>query len=591
MPPWLHAQHPDALGSNAGGRYNYGGRKGYCPNHPQYLAAVDRVVEAMAVHFGGRPAVIGWQLDNEPGYPFDYCYDAHCLKAFQAWLQDSYKTLECLNTAWGTSFWAQRYAAWDQIDFPNRIIEGTWTNPGQRLDFRRFYSDSFHRYLARQAKTLRARTRGQFIFTNWPNPHWSVDVYRMAGGVLDATAWDNYNAPPGVTDYREQYVSGIHHDLCRGAGPGQHFFVAEQSAQMPPHALPEGVRLQTLIDLAHGSYGVVYFEWRPPLGGAEQGTPSVLGLDGAFGPAHRALARLGEELERVGTTLAGATTTSELALLYCYDNQWHKGFWQGESGYDHKAIRYYKGLKLLKQNIDVVSTAAEFQRYTMIVAPGLRIVSDALADKLRAYVHAGGVLVLDTGAGTRGVDNRLREALPPGVLADMAGVVSTGAFIAPAPGDALAPDARNQFTMSFPGSAAKKVRASAVESLELRGAKVLATFHGSRLTGKPAITVHAWGKGQVVYVGAESADVRFYEQLAQALAKRFHLRPLLKVPPEVEVVSRRKGDREFLFLLNLGEHTQRISLPVPMDELLSGKRVKGALILKALDCRILVRES
>jgi beta-galactosidase len=495
-----------------------------------------------------------------------------------------------LNQAWGTSFWAHRYSAWPQIDFPNRLIEGTWTNPGQHLDFRRFYSESFHRYLCRQAHILRQHTRDQFIFTNWPNPHWSVDVYRMAGEVLDATAWDNYNAHPGITDYREQYVSGIHHDLCRCAGPGQHFFVAEQAAQVAPHALPEGVRLQTLIDLAHGSYGVVFFEWRPPLGGAEQGYTSVLRLDGSFGAAYPQLVRLGDELGRIGAVLAGATTRSDLALLYCYDNQWHQGFWQGAGGYDHKVIRYYKGLKLLKQNIDVVSLAADFPRYKMIVAAGLRIVSDELAARLRQYVQAGGVLVLDSGAGTRAADNKFREVLPPGVFADMAGVVSTGSYVPPAPGDPLAPDACNQFTVSFGKSAAHRFPASVVESLELKGAQALAAFHGSRLTGKPAVTVHAYGRGQVVYVGAESADVRFYEQLARALAKRFDLRPLLAVPPQVEVVSRCRGDREFVFLLNLGEKVQRISLPAPMDDLLGGKQIKGSLVLPALDCRILVRQ-
>jgi beta-galactosidase len=225
----------------------------------------------------------------------------------------------------------------------------------------------------------------------------------------------------------------------------------------------------------------------------------------------------------------------------------------------------------------------------MIVAPGLQIVSDELAGKLGQYVQAGGVLVLDSGAGTRAVDNKLREVLPPGVFAEMAGVISTGSWATATPGDPLAPDDRNQFTVSFAGRQSKGPRVGVVESLELRGAQVLATFNGSRLTGKPAITVHKHGKGQVVYVATEATDVRFYEQLTQVLGKRLNLRPLLAVPPQVEVVSRCKGDREFVFLLNLGEKPQRISLASPMEELLGGKTIKGSLVLKALDCRVLVR--
>ncbi len=70
VPPWLYQLHPDVLTGNDAGLYTYGGRKGYCTSSQNYLEASARIVTALAEHYGHHPGVIGWQLDNEPGFPF-----------------------------------------------------------------------------------------------------------------------------------------------------------------------------------------------------------------------------------------------------------------------------------------------------------------------------------------------------------------------------------------------------------------------------------------------------------------------------------------------------------------------------------------
>lgn len=135
------------------------------------------------------------ELDNEPGYPF-HCFDANCRTAFQHWLRDRYRSLPALNAAWCTAFWSQTYTAWEQIGFPLNRGDGGW-NPGQKLDYHRFFADQFAGFLREQADTLRRHVGdGAFISTNWPNTHWSVDCFGM-GEALDATGWDNYNSAPG----------------------------------------------------------------------------------------------------------------------------------------------------------------------------------------------------------------------------------------------------------------------------------------------------------------------------------------------------------------------------------------------------------
>jgi beta-galactosidase len=117
VPPWLYQAHPDVLSGDRNGLYTYGGRKGYNTNSPNYLKASARIVEALAKHYGRHPGVIGWQLDNEPGFPFE-AYDPVSERAFQAWLRARFGTLDALNRAWNGAFWSNQYSDWSQIHFP-----------------------------------------------------------------------------------------------------------------------------------------------------------------------------------------------------------------------------------------------------------------------------------------------------------------------------------------------------------------------------------------------------------------------------------------------------------------------------------------
>jgi len=536
VPPWLRQAHPDVLGANERGAFDYGGRKGYSTESPAMLEAADRIVTALVKHFGSNPGVIGWQIDNEPGYPF-MNYDRHMLVAYRKWLQLRYGSIARLNTAWGGAFWSNWYDRWDQIEFPLNVAEGGW-QPGMKLDYRRFFADSFFRYVQRQARILRGAVKRQFLFTNWPDTRWSVDVVRTAA-VLDVTAWDNYVAEPGRTDFHEQFYSGFGHDQSRGSRPDQRFMVAEQGSQASAGGSLEKARLQTYINLGHGADGTIFFEWRPPLGGAEQGYVSVLQLDGTFGPSEKVLRRLTSELARVGPELASAKTDSDIAMLFSYDNQWWQGFWtRTPAGYDQEIQRYYSGLKALHRNIDVVPPTADLNRYRLVAAPGLQIVSDELTARLKAYVNQGGILVLNARAGLRDPDNRFRELAAPGVFAGIAGV-RIPATANPGRGVAAEVIAFDDVSTGF-------APATILEGIEPAGAVPLASYRGGAMNGRPAVTVNASGRGFVVYVGTDSRDLKFYDALALALAKRFGFEPLIEAPIDVEVVSRKTAQREYL---------------------------------------------
>jgi beta-galactosidase len=594
VPPWLYQQHPDVLSGNDMGPYTYGGRKGYCTSSPNYLAASARIVTALAEHYGHHPGVIGWQLDNEPGFPFQ-SYDPVSESAFQAWLKNHYGTLDELNRVWNGAFWSNKYSEWSQIHFPKNSAEGGW-QPAISLDYRRFFSDSFLNHLRRQADILHGRIENQFVFTNWPAPTWSVDVYKAAAEFLDATAWDNYVSAPGLSRFQRQYIAGFLSDFCRCAGPHQRFLCAEQNAYVPPNALAEGLRLQAYNDLAHGAYGQLYFEWRRPLAGNEEHRPSFIkGLDGKINPAEDVLKQIGKELARLGPQLAGAATRADIALLYDFTNEWAQGL--GGIGdrnprYNNEAQCYYNGLKVLQGNIDVVPLSADLSSYRVIVASNLRLVDDATVERLSAFAARGGILVLNYRAGTENPDNSMRRALAPGPFSEIAGVKSEAMLdlseYNPQSG-MLDEKLAAELGIGFLGSEGVFSPRTIVESLTLHGAEAIAAVRGGgQMDGRPAITRNRHGQGWVFYVGTDCAEDGFYETLARVLSETAQLTPLIAAPYGVEVTSREESGTTYYFLLNLTEAAHsKIDLPRPMDDLIAGHTNVTQIALGALDVAVL----
>lgn len=603
QPPWLRSLDPGILGADSRGSFKFGARKGYCTNNSTLLLHNDKIVEALAEYFSDNENIVSWQLDNEPGYPFS-CLDENCRHSFHNWLEKKYKHIDTLNYAWGNAFWSHWYSDWHQIEFPAIRGDGSW-NPSHELDYRRFFSDSYQTYLKRQTVILREKISGVSIFTNWPNTFWSVDTYEAASDFLDATAWDNYNVMPGISDYRRQFGgSGIHHDMSRCAGPNQQFLIAEQAAQVPPVANSDGIRVQTYIDMAHGARGVVYFEWRPPVGGSEQGYISVLNLDGTFGPAEEQYRKMGEELKRIAPILGETKTEAPIAMIYDYDNSWHGGFWKGVRhpgrngkspvGYDQEVRNWYMGFKDLKNNIDVIPLHREFSKYRMIVAPRLAIVSDEQAAELNNYVENGGILVLNTFAGTRHIDNKLREVLAPGVFGKAAGIrvirtANKGAMAGNYIEGIKDENAVVGYKIKFNGSDSLFKPNTLMDEIELQGAEVLAIIKGGNMEGKPAVTINKYGKGYIVYAGADCADVTYYETIAQLIAERFDIRPIIDAPKYCEVVSRTNGKKEYVFVINLIDKELSYPLPEEMKELVEDTTESGKVKIDALGVKIYER--
>ena len=260
--------------------------------------------------------------------------------------------------------------------------------------------------------------------------------------------------------------------------------------------------------------------------------------------------------------------------------------------YNGEMQSFYAGLKVLGRNIDVVPLAADYAPYRLVIASNLRLIDNPTVDRLRAFVAAGGTLVLNYRAATENMDNSMRRLLTPGPFAEIAGVKSEALLdLFEYNSNAGNLDAGLQAALGIQFRAMDPVfkPRTAIESLTLHGAEAIATIRGGgSLNGRPAITRNRYGKGWVLYAGCDSTDDGFYETLAHMAGNAASLKPLIAAPYGVEVTSRQDATSTYYFLLNLTQTAhEKIELPHPMDDLIGERSSITRIALGPLDVALL----
>jgi len=578
-PAWLYAKYPDIAAMDENGvRYRFGSRRNYCLHNPHFIEATKRIVTALAEHYKDNPDVIGFQIDNELGNP--YCYDNYCLMAFQNWCREKYKTLDALNKAWGTVFWGHTYTDWSQVPLPWNTLFGVH-NPSLELDYHRFFSDSTDDYLNLQARILRQTAPGKAITTNEMGMFSAVDYSKLNRGI-DFVAWDNY---PMIRHEQSDYFGpALAHDLMRGSKNNQNFMVMEQEGGLPGwttfwgHQAPPGLyRVWAYQSVAHGADGVCYFRWRTSTYGTEQYWQGILDQDSYPNARYRIISQMGKEIQRLTPLLEGSHVASSVAMLVSPDTRWAFQIQPltNDFNYERQLHAYYDAFRRRGANVDVVFPQESFANYKVLVAPSLFVLDPDLVRKLTEFVSSGGVLVLSYRSGVKDEHNVFTTKTLPGPLSQLAGIAIHDYDPQTTQQQKILMDG-----VSYPAGVWFDI-------LTPQTARVLATYDERYYAGKAAVTINHFGKGTVLYVGAEAQGASFYDQLASRVAAEAGLPLGPHLPAGVEMATREKPGQNIIFLLNYTGQVKSVSLGEATHDALSGKAESEEVSVPAYDVRIL----
>jgi beta-galactosidase len=568
-PPWLTSLYPDVLPvSEAGLRYAPGSRQHFCVHHPEYRRRALRITEEVARRLGGHPALRIWHVHNEYACHVPQCFCDVSAAAFQDWLRRKYASIDELNEAWGTAFWSQRYRDFAEI-LPPRAAP-SFPNPGQRLDYRRFSSDSYLEAYAAERDVLRSVTPALPVTTNFMGFFKPLDYFAWAAAE-DLCSTDNY---PDPADPDSPMLTAMHYDLIRSLKKDVPWTVMEQSTfrvnwrRVNSAKAPGEMRRGSYQALARGAAGILFFQWRASAAGAEKFHSAMLGHAGTATPGWREVIELGEELQRLGE-LGPARVAADCAIAFSWPSWWALEQPTAPSA-DLQLldqVRWmYRSLFEAGVTADFVAPGADLSAYRIVLVPSLYLVTESEGRNITDYVTRGGTALISFWSGI--ADERDHVYLGPygGPLRELIG----GDVVDVAP---LQPAQTVEVAWA---DGRRSTGTHWLDVIEPGDGEVLARYDSTAWAGRPAVLDKRVGAGRAVYLGTRLDDAALRGLLADLRGEPEPERP---GAAGVERVVRRAAAASYEFLINHGGRPAEVTLADGGLDLLSGVTVGGRLEL------------
>jgi len=564
-PAWLTSKYPDTLGTDANGHLReHGGRRQFSYSSPHYRLFCIAIAAQLAHRFGHDANVIGWQIGNE--YT-DESFDEPTRKQFQEFLKQKYKTLDSLNQHWATAYWSQTYTAWSQIPLPT-----SGGNPGLLLEHKHFVTATWRSFQHDQIAAIRPLADArQFVTTNIGGLGWSDNFDHYAiNEDLDLASWDDYVGQGHLNVTRNAFMN----DFVRG-WKRKNFWVMETQpgtvnwAPVNNSLDPGETRAMAWQAIGHGADAILYWQWRDALNGQEQYHGAIVGPDGEPNPIYPEIKQLGEDLQKTSAALANTTPQADVALLVDYDSRWTIDFQPHTKNYDQLQVLldYYKILFAGGRNVEITSPTAPLDRYKLVIAPSLNVISQPLAERLLAYVKQGGELILGPRSGMKDEYDALDSRRQPGPLAEALGGRVEQYY---------ALEGATTVNSTLWGEGKATTWGEQLSTTSPHAVPILTYGKANGwLDGKPAALYRNIGRGRLTYIGAILDPSTLDKILDLYLGKVPRMTvPTLpmdgELPPEVEVCWRQGVANHRVFIFINHSNTKEFHLPLRLGANLLG---------------------
>jgi beta-galactosidase len=523
VPPWLARLYPEIAGEReTGRRIPWGARQEVDFTHPAFRFHAERVIRKIIERYANHPAVIGYQVDNEPGP--ELLHNHGVFQRFVDDLRHAYGDVETLNREWGLVYWSHRLSTWADLWTPDGNVQ-----PQYDLAWRRFQARQTTAFIGWQADIVREyATPEQFITTclSYERPAVADDELMSR---LDVTAGNPYYTMqdgfqlPQVKETPQSWTTNGTWALYLSAdrmfsSRQEPFLVTETDASsigMPWTNEPafDGQWRQAAWALvARGAQMVEYWHWHTLHFGAETYWGGVLPHSGRPGRTYREIARIGAELRAAGDLVASLVPDADVTMLYSSPSKWAL---QGapqlaipDDGPDPRSYNgffdpFYRGAFEAGLQVRIVHVgqlvgtlpAEAAQSRPVLVVPGLYVADDATLDWLVTYAGAGGHLVVGPRTGYADQEARARTDVMPARIAEAAGVWYDEFSNLSEPIEVSAPDD----TPLLLDGAAKGTRWA--DGLNVENADVLATYNHPHFSRWATATTRTHGSGRITCVG------------------------------------------------------------------------------------------
>lgn len=610
IPPWLQQAHPElAIELESGRRMGWGSRQEMDQSHPTYRWYAERVTRQVVGRYADHPAIVGFQVDNEPGLYL--VHNESTFRSFVDWLRHRYGTVEVLNDEWGLTYWSHRLSDWSELWRPagNSL-------PEYHLEWRRFQASLTTDLVSWQAALVREYSRpDQFVTTciSYSRPQISDDELV---GALDVVAGNTYykmqhGLDAGKADLEAEKwwsvgVPALYQwgDRAWSSAQGP-YLVTETNAQSiggpwqnhPP--FPGQLKQAALALVSRGARMIEYWHWHTQRHGPEAYWGGVIPHSQVPGRIYREVAQLGADLLALGSTVDSLKPHADVLMLHSSDTNWayqsHSPLALPDGAQDPSAYSvifdaYYRGLFETGVQMRVMHVRQVLDRaprelveeFPVFVIPTLYVADDDVLNLAVAYAEAGGHLVVGIRTGYADALGRPRLAVAPDIVGGAAGVWYDEYSNIDGPWPLHEGEPGRPWLES--GSAG----IAWVDVLHTASADVVAHYAPNELGAHAAITSRVVGDGRVTYVGTVPNSPLSRSLGRWLVPDTAHLR--WAAPAEVSVTTGSADGREIAFISNWSAEVRAVRVPADVSDAISGENfvVGTRLVLTPREVRVLV---
>ena len=558
-PIWLHHKYPSMDVTGPGGNLQY-------PNHrymvdvgdPMYQKYALRYADTLTKHYAKHPALLAFGIDNESGDgPISYSETVR--KRFVVWLTKKYSTIDNFNKAWATQRWSRRINDFDEVGLP---VTGEKNGaPEKILDFRRFISDEVNQLLFKVLNVVNSNAPNALTNTNawyysdmkyfdYSEIAYSGKLTREGAGFYPGnsliTNWGVMNALFGIS--RIQFES---------TNP---FWCSEFTTMT---AVPNSIRKSAYATLMYGNQMVCGWTWQSMWSGEEQYLEGMLDWDGIPNRKYDEYKKIASEFKKIEKFFP-YKPSPEVGLAFSFPSQIASSSFPEQQDEQLQACwnLFYS------RNMDsrVVEISKSSLNYKLLFVPGVSVMDEITANKIRDFVKNGGTVVMTSNSALVDETGRVFASTHPGRLNDVFGIRVAG-YEETEPMNEVSRDSLKgkKIKINYEGKTIG-TESTRFDVIESKGAEILGSIT-SLDKDYPIITANKYGKGKAIYIGLPARG----EVLNPLLDELIDELGIKKGPRVPDGVMARQIDKNHILYLNIGRNPAEIKVKGSFKGILSGK--------------------
>jgi beta-galactosidase len=547
-PIWLHHKYPSIDITDANGNIVY-------PNHrymedigdPMYQKYALRFTDALTNQYGKHPALLAFGIDNESG-DGRISYSETARQRYIAWLKKKYSTLDGLNKAWATQRWSRKINQFEEIGFPvSGSIDGA---PERMLDFRRFVSDEINEFLLKVIDVVNSNAPNALVNTNaWYYSQMKFFDYSPIAysGKMTRQGTGFY---PGLSLTTNWGVMDALFGIARVQFESTNPYWNNEFTTMT--AVPNSIRKSAYATLMYGNQMVCGWTWQSMHSGEEQYLEGMVDWDGIPNRKYDEYKKIATEFRKIEKYFP-YKLQAEVGLAFSFPSEIASSYFPERHQNQLQAcfdMFYYRNM-----DARVVEITRSSLNYKVLFVPGVAVMDEATATKIRDYVRNGGTVIMTSNSAVVDETGQVFASTHPGRLSDVFGI-RVGSFEEP---EALNEISRKGFEgkkieLTYKGKAID-TESSRFDVIEPKGAEILGSIT-SLDKDYPIMTCNKYGKGRAIYVGLP-AKVEVLNPLLDELINELSIKKGPEVP---EGVMARQIDKNHLLCLNVSTEPRKIEL-------------------------------